>query len=241
MNNFKTLFAGELQRMQKYHIITASIVVAFFWIGALHLLETGDVSYLFSMIVFFDVVSMSIVMAGVTIFFEKQEGVLKSLFVSPIDKTEFISSKILGNLTSNFITIILVFLYAQIFREISISLIGLVGAVLLIGLFHALVGFLIIYKSRDFTELLVGMLLYFLVLMIPVMLEIFELITSRIFSNLLFLTPTKTSSVLLEGIIGQADLWELIISVVYLSVGSVILGYFVLKGFKDFAARESGV
>jgi len=241
MNNFKTLFAGELQRMKKYHILTASILVAFFWIGAIHLLEIGDISFLFAMVVYFDVVSMSIVMIGVTIFFEKQEGVLKTLFVSPINKSEFILAKILGNLVSNFITILIVYLYAIIFLEISISTIGLIGAVFLIGLFHSFIGFLIIYRSDDFTEMLIGMVMYFLIFMIPIILELFGVIESEIFSNLLFIIPTKTSAVLMEGILGTAKLWELMVSIIYLIAGSIILGYFVFKQFKNFAARESGV
>ena len=240
MYNLKTLLAGEIQRMQKYHILTASVLVAFFWIGALHLLETGDISYLFSMIVFFDVVSMSIIMVGLTIFFEKQEGVLQSIFVTPINKDEFISAKTLGNLLQNLITILIVYFYALIFQDINIHLLGLLGAMLLIGLFHSMVGFLIIYRCRDFTELLVGMAAYFLIFTIPIILEIFGVL-GDLASNLLFLLPTKASAVLMEGVTGQAQNWELVISVLYLIIGSVILGYFVRKQFKKFAARESGI
>ncbi len=240
MSNFKTLLVGELQRMQKYHILSASVVVAFFWIGALHLLDTGDVSYLFSMVVFFDVLSMSIVMVGVTVFFEKQEGVLRSIFVAPVNKKEFITAKTLGNLFSNYITILLVYLYAVIFQEISIHFLGLLGAVLLIGLFHSLVGFLIIYRCRDFTGLLVGMFAYFLVFTIPIVLQMFDVL-GDFFDYLLYLIPTKASAVLMEGVTGYAELWEILISVLYLGAGSIILGYFVFKQFKDFAARESGI
>ena len=240
MYNFKTLLTGELQRMQKYNILSASVLVAFFWIGALHLVETEDISYFFSLIVFFDVVSMSIIMVGVTIFFEKQEGVLQSLFVTPINKDEFISAKTLGNLMQNLITILIVYLYALLFQNISIHLLGLLGTMLLIGIFHSMVGFLIIYRCRDFTELLVGMAAYFLVFTIPIILEFFGVL-GDLAANLLYLLPTKASAVLMEGVIGQAENWEIIISIVYLLIGSLILGYFVRKQFKKFAARESGV
>ena len=240
MYNFRTLLAGELQRMLKYHILTASVLVAFFWIGALHLLETGDISYFFSLIVFFDVVSMSIVMVGVTIFFEKQEGVLQSIFVSPISKDEFISAKTTGNLLQNLITILIVYFYALLFQNININLAGLLGAILLIGLFHSLVGFLIIYYCRDFTELLVNMAAYFLIFTIPIILE-FMGVLGTLATNLLYLLPTKASAVLMEGVIGQAQTRELMLSVFYLIIGSLILGYFVRRKFKIFAARESGV
>ncbi len=240
MINFRSLLLGELQRLQKYHIITASIVVAFFWIGALHLLETGDITFFFTLVVLFDIVSMSIVLIGVTIFFEKQEGVLKSLFVAPISRAEFISAKTAGNLISNLITILLVYIYALIFTEISLNTAGLLGAIILIGIFHSLVGFLIIYRCQSFTELLIGMMKYFLVMMLPVMLEYLGVFTGEIISNLVYLVPTKASAVVIDGVTGTAGRGELLFSVLYLIVGSLVLAYFVFTGFKNFAARESG-
>ncbi|MFW5987950.1 MAG: ABC transporter permease [bacterium] len=241
MNNFAVLFSGELERMQKYHILTASVVVSFFWIGMIHLLEVPDITYLFTMVVFFDIVSMAIVLIGVTIFFEKQEGVLKSLFVSPISKTEFLISKISANLVSNLITIVIVYLYALVFKEIYVNIFGLLGAVLIIGVFHSLLGLLIVYRSQDFTELLIGMMKYFLVFMIPVVLEQFEVITSELYSNLLFIIPTKSSAVLVEAAAGYAEMWEILLSLIYLIIVSIVLGYIVFKKFNDFTIRESGV
>lgn len=241
MNNFLALFVGEVQRMQKYNILTASVFVSFFWIGMVHLLDVPDITFLFLMVVFFDLVSMSILMVGVTIFFEKQEGVLKSLIVSPISKIEFLSAKTIGNLVSNIVTISIVYIYAAIFQEINISIIGLLGTFLLVGVFHTLVGILLIYRSRDFTELLVKMMSYFLLFMIPVLFEQLNLITSRIYSYALYIIPTKSAATMLEAVAGNVELWEILLSVFYLSIGSVILGYFVIKKFKDFAIRESGV
>ncbi|MEJ6950802.1 ABC transporter permease [Natronospora cellulosivora (SeqCode)] len=241
MNNFLNLFIGEVQRMKKYHILSASVFVSFFWIGMVHLLNVPDITFLFLMVVFFDLVSMSILMVGVTIFFEKQEGVLKSLIVSPISKTEFLTAKTLGNLVSNIVTITIVYIYAIIFQDININLLAFIGAFFLVGLFHTFVGMLLIYKSRDFTELLVKMMTYFLLFMIPVVFEQFGLITSRLYSNVLYIIPTKSAATLLEAVAGNVDLWEILISVFYLSIGSIILGYFVFKKFKDFAIRESGV
>ena len=242
MNNFLNLLAGEIQRMKKYNVLAASVVVSFFWIGLIHLMEIPDITPLFTMIIFFDLVSMSIVMVGVTIFFEKQEGVLKSLFVSPISKAEFISAKTIGTLFSNFITILIVYLYAIIFKEININILGLIGAALLIGFFHTFLGILIAYKCKDFTELLIGMMKYFFIFMIPVALEQFSLITNQIYSYILYILPTKSSVTLMEAVGGNVDieLWEIILSTVYLSIGIVILAYFSFKKFKDFAIRESG-
>lgn len=241
MTAFLVLFLGEMQRMQKYHILTASVLVSFFWIGMLHLIEVPDITAFFMILVFFDIVSMAIVMIGVTIFFEKQEGVLKSLFVSPINRLEFISSKTVANLISNIITIAIVYLYAWIVQDINISLTGLFLAIILIGTFHSLVGFLIIYRSNDFTEMLIGMMKYFIIFMLPVSFEEFGLITSELYSNLLFLLPTKASSTLIAATAGGLETGEIVISAIYLLIGTLVLAYFVNKGFRKFVIRESGV
>ena len=241
MTAFLVLFLGEMQRMQKYHILTASILVSFFWIGMLHLIEVPDITAFFIILVFFDIVSMAIVMIGVTIFFEKQEGVLKSLFVSPINRLEFISSKTIANLVSNIITIAIVYLYAWIVQDVNINLAGLFFAIILIGTFHSLIGFLIVYRSNDFTEMLIGMMKYFIVFMLPVAFEEFGLITSEIYSNLLFLLPTRASSILITATTGGLETGEVVLSAIYLLIGTLVLAYFVNKGFRKFVIRESGV
>lgn len=241
MTVFLVLFIGELQRMQKYHVLTASILVSFFWIGMLHLIEVPDITGFFMLLVFFDIVSMAIVMIGVTIFFEKQEGVLKSLFVSPINRMEFISSKTIANLISNLITIGIVYLYALFIQDISINPVGLFFAIILIGTFHSLIGFLIVYRSNDFTDMLIGMMKYFIVFMIPISFEEFGLITSELYSNLLFLLPTKASSTLITATAGGLNTGEVVLATIYLFTGTLVLAYFVNKGFQKFVIRESGV
>ena len=76
MSNLATLFRGELERMKKYHILTASIVAALILFGVLYLINTDDVSSLFPLLLFIDATSMSILLIGATVFFEKQEGIL---------------------------------------------------------------------------------------------------------------------------------------------------------------------
>ena len=241
MTAFLVLFLGEMQRMQKYHILTASVIVSFFWIGMLHLIEVPDITAFFMILVFFDIVSMAIVMIGVTVFFEKQEGVLKSIFVSPINRLEFLSSKTIANLISNLLTIGIVYLYALFFQDIGINVIGLFLAIILIGTFHSLVGFLIVYRSNDFTEMLIGMMKYIIVFTLPIAFDEFGLITGEFYSNILFLLPTKASSTLINATAGGLDTGEIVLSAIYLLIGSLILAYFVNKGFRKFVIRESGV
>ncbi|EEG78719.1 fluoroquinolone export ABC transporter permease subunit [Dethiobacter alkaliphilus] len=241
MNSIAILMAGEMQRLKKYNILTASFTVALLWIGVLALTEIQDLSMILPLVLFLDATSMAMVLIGVTMFYEKEEGTIKTLLVSPINKVEYILAKTATNIFSNLITLALVYAYARIFREISINLAMLAAAVILISFFHSLVGFVLTYSSRDFTSLLVGMVKYTVVLMVPVILEQVGLIADETVSNLLLALPTKASMVMLNAAAHTPELWELLLAIGYLVAASAILFVYVVRRFDEYAVKESGV
>lgn len=241
MNNILYLFAGELQRMKRYNILGASIFLSIIWIGVLHFTEIRDVTIIFPLLIFLDATSMALLMVGVTMFFEKQEGVIKTLLVSPISKTEYIVAKTCSNIFSNLLTLVILYLYALFFKEINVNILGLIGAVILISLFHSFVGFILTYYSKDFTELLIGMIKYSFVFMIPILLEETGLIKNDVIQKLLYLIPTKAALILLNASTGGIQKNIIIYSSIYLIVTSALLYYVVYRKFDEFAIRESGV
>ncbi len=241
MRNFPALLAGELQRMVKYSIFAAGLVVALLWIGVLHFTDIEDVSGLFVLLLFVDATTMSILYAGVTVFFEKQEGSLKSLLVCPISRLEHVSSKVCGNVVVNLQTVVLLYLYAWYFKEISLSFWALAAAVALVAFFHALVGLVLTYYSETFTDLLMNMMKYAFLLMLPVLLDEIGVIQNALVQNLLYAIPTRASMTILTASGGGIDAPEVWLFAGYLIVGSAGLLWLVLKKFDKFAAKESGV
>jgi fluoroquinolone transport system permease protein len=241
MSNLVVLLQGEFQRMKKYNILGASILVAIIWIGVLHFSNLEDISNLFPLLIFLDSTSMSILMVGVTMFFEKQEGVLKTLLVSPISKAEYILSKTISNISSNILTLIFLYIYAVIFKEINVNILVLTLSVILIAFFHSMIGFLLTYYSKDFTDLLVGMIKYSFILMIPVLLNELGIIKNEIFSKVLYVIPTKSSMLLLNASATKINLIELLFAISYLVIGAWGLFRLVNKRFDAFAIKESGV
>lgn len=241
MNNFLVLLKGELVRMKKYNILAASFLVSLIWIGVLHFSELDEISTLFPLLIFLDATAMSMLMVGVTMFFEKQEGTIKALLVSPVSKTQYILAKTASNITSNITTLAILYLYARIFKVIDINIAGLFLAVILIAFFHSLIGFVLMYYTRDFTELLMGMLKFNFIFMIPVLLEQVGIIKNELVSKILFIIPTKVSMVLLNATAAPTDIWKIYFSIVYLLVVSLLLYLVVYKKFDEFAIKESGV
>lgn len=241
MNNLIVLFRGELERMKKYHVLGASFVVSLIWIGVLYFTEINEVSRIFPLLLYLDATSMSMLMIGVTMFFEKQEGTIKTLLVSPISKAEYIIAKAFANIVSNILTLIILYLYARFFKEIDLNIIGLFLAVIIVAFFHSLIGFILTYYSKDFTDLLMGMMKYVFVLMVPVLLEQVGLISNEIIQNILYAIPTKASMLLLQSSAGGVEAWETYLSMIYLVIGSILLYFVVSRKFDEFAIKESGV
>ncbi len=241
MSSFGVLFAGELQRMARYSIFGASILVAGLWVLVLHFTEVQDIGAILPLLLFVDAVSMAIILIGATIFFERQEGTLKTLLVSPISKTEYVLAKTSANIVSSLMTLVIVYSYAWFFREVNLSFAALLGAVALIAIFHSLVGFYLSYYSADFTDLLMGMFKYMLIFMIPVFFELAGLIKNEVLTRLMYVLPTRASMTLLQASGGGMEFWEVLFSAVYLVGISAILLATVLRKFDEFAVRESGV
>jgi fluoroquinolone transport system permease protein len=241
VGNVALLLAGELQRMARYHVLGAGFVVAIIWLVVLHFTEVIGVATMLPMLLFFDAVTMSIILIGVTLFFEKQEGTLRSLQVSPINRTEQVLAKTGGNIVNTLVTLVVLYLYAWIFKETPLSFIALFLAVLLVSAFHSLVGFLLTYRARGFTELLMGGLAYFFIFMMPVVFERIGLIQNSFVKGVLYLAPTKAAFILLNASGGGLETWEILFSIFYLLSASAVLLYFVLKKYNEFALKESGV
>lgn len=241
MSNLKTLFIGELKRLKKYNVLGFSILLSLIFIGVLHFTETLDITKIFPFLMYVDVTSMSILMIGVTMFFEKEEGTLKTLRVAPITKMEYILSKIFANIVTNIISLGILYFYAKLFKEININVFGLIFSVILVSFFHSLVGFILTYYCKDFTGLLIAMIKYSFVFMIPVLLEEFGMIESVIIKNLLYIIPTKTSLILLNASLGEIKNITIILNTLYLVILSILLCILVNKRFNEFAIRESGV
>ncbi len=241
MPNIFVLLLGEMRRLLRYNIMAASVVVALIWIGVLYLTEIPDITFIFPLLIFVDTTSMAILMVGVTIFFEKQEGSLRTILVTPITKFDYLLTKSIVTVVSSVVTLVILYFYATYFRELNLNFMAMLGSVILVSLFHSLVGFLLTYNSRDFTSLLINMMKYLVVFMIPTLLVNINIIQHDLLEKILYVAPTKAAMLLLYSSAGELALWELIYALAYMGLGSIILFIIVLKRFNHFAAKESGV
>lgn len=239
-----TLTLGELQRLNKYGVTTISFVVALMWFLLLFFIDDLDIlSMLLPFVVLIDATMMSIIYIGSVMFFEKSESTISTMMVTPVKKSDLIWSKVIANTISQTLSTFLVILVFMLVKDVEV-VVPLAILVLIVSIiFHSLLGFVFSYHAKDFTTMLVNMMIYVFVLSIPVFLYQFEiLLKGEIFEYILMITPTQWAVHLIEaafgGTIGVAFYVSLILMIL-----TTIVGYrfYVLPEFKRYAVRESGV
>lgn len=240
MNKFSTLVKGELLRLKRYNLLAASIFVSAIWVGILHFIEVENVTKFIPQLVFIDVTTMAMLLVGVTFIYERDEGTIRSILVSPISKSQYLLAKMITNIIPSIISLTIMYIYSKLFKVIDINYFLLLGGVILVAFFHSLIGFLLTYYSKDFTELIMTIMKMFLIFLLPVLLDEFKIVTNDIFSKLVYLLPTKSALMILMGTTGGIKTWEIVVSLIYMILGSIILYYLVWKNFDYYALKESG-
>lgn len=240
MNRFISLIKGELIRLKRYNLFAASLFVSAMWVGVLHFLPMEDVTNIIPQLVFVDVTTMAVLLVGVTFIYEREEATIRSILVSPILKSEYILAKAIANIIPSLLSLTIMFLYSKAFKTVNINYFAILGGVIIVAFFHSLVGFLLTYYSKDFTDLTMTIMKIFLIFLLPVILDEFNVITNKIFKKLVYIFPTKPTLMILMGATGSVKPLEIIGSIVYILLGSLILYYLVWRNFEKYALKESG-
>lgn len=242
MSNYLTLTFGELIRMKKYQVLPATVFIALLWMGFIYLVDSLYIHQLFSMLIYVDVTTMAILLVGVTMFFEKQEGTFRSFLVSPITKSEYLLAKGTSNCFANFVTLFLLFGFTYWLKDVKLNLLAFILAVAIIGFFHTILGVILSYYAKDFTSLIMRMMVYAFVFVLPVLFEQLGFIKNDFVAKLLYLLPTKSSMTLLNNAAAvPTEAWELYLSISYLIIATIVLFFVALKKFVQFAEKEGGL
>lgn len=240
MNKFLTLVKGEILRLIRYNLFSASLFVSIMWVGILHFINLDNVTLIVPQLIFLDVTTMAILLVGVTLIYERDEATIRSILTSPIAKSAYILAKSIANIIPSILSLTIMFVYARLFKTIDINYLLLLLGVILVAVFHSLMGFLITYYSKDFTDLLMKIVGIFFVFLLPVILDEFNIVNNEIFKKLVYLLPTKSALMVIMGTTGTIERPKIIISLIYLGLGSIILYYLVWKQFDFHALKESG-
>ena len=95
------LVQGELDRLKKYNLFTATTVVLLLWVGMTWLLEAEEIAAFVPLILLMDSTAMTVALVGATLFYEKKEHTLNSILVTPVREAEYILAKIIVSIINS--------------------------------------------------------------------------------------------------------------------------------------------
>jgi fluoroquinolone transport system permease protein len=244
MNRLFILIKGELQRLNKYHVTTVSFIVAIIWFLLLYFIDDIDIlKMMLPFVIMVDATMMSVIFVGSIMFFEKTESTFSTMLVTPVTNQELILSKAIANTIHNLLSTLLIILVFYIVKGVEVNWFFMIIALVLSIFFHSLLGFVFSFHSKDFTSMLVNVMIYSFLFTIPSALNFFGFIfKGEVWEHILLIAPTQAALKLIEVGFNSSIELKSVIGFLVLLIGS-ILGYrfYILPKFKEYAVRQSGV
>ncbi|HRX45599.1 MAG TPA: hypothetical protein P5091_06115 [Acholeplasmataceae bacterium] len=244
MNKLLLLIKGELTRLTKYHVTTVSMLVAVVWFLLLYFLDDQDLLMeMLPFVIIIDATMMSVIFIGSVMFFEKIESTFSTMLVTPVTNAELILSKAIANTLHSMFSSTLVILAFFFVKQVDVVWYIIIPGLALSIFMHSLLGFVFSFHSKDFTTLLVNVMIYSFVITIPVVLHYFDLILKAdIWDTLLLIVPTQAAIELIVSGFGTALDYKFVVAIIVLLLYA-ILGYYlyVKPKFKEYAVKQSGV
>ena len=222
MSKILILLKAEIVRLIKYKILLFGLIVTLIWLLLLAVVQENEAKALLPQLLVFDTGLMTIILLASSYFFEKQEGTLKALFVSPISLFQLLTSKVLSTLVSAMISMILMTLVMIIFHQYWLPLPLALLIVVISTIAHVAIGYPLIFISKDFMDLLTKytfLALFFLLPSILVSLEVIPVESLWI----AFLSPMYATQYLLSGLLAPIDFNLGLIAILMLLVPSLVL------------------
>lgn len=242
-NRIWTLVKGELLRLHKYNVLTISILVAFIWGVILFFLDMDILGKVLPLVLIVDATMMSIMYIGSVMFFEKTESTISTMLVTPSTNSELVLSKVLANTIHNLISSFLIIIVFVIFKDVKLNYLLMVVGIVLATAFHTILGFYMAYYQKNFTGMLVNIMIFSFALMVPSVLYQLNVIKADWFPYVLLINPIQAGAELINGgFDGYVFEWEYFFSLGYMLIGMILIYRFlVLPKFKDYAIKQSGV
>ena len=227
MNKIWRLYLGEMHRLFKYKIIFFGLIASVMWIAIIVLSDAETARGLVPILMVTDAGMMAILLLGASFYYEKQEGTIKSLLVSPTGLGQLLIAKIASAITSGLLSMVLVAGSAWIFHGISVNFLILAFYVIIIVGGNTAIGYLFILGSKDFMGMLVKFAGAMLLFYAPVLLVALKIIPEE-YDFLALLSPVSSGSLLIESLYTTASSGKVIFSAIYLAAIAVIVYPFVI-------------
>ena len=236
MKTFFALIKGEVIRLWRYQITLFGLIVSGIWIILLAVVNKEEANALLPQLIVLDSGLMAIILLGASYFYEKQEGTMKALLVSPTSPSILLTSKIIGTLMGNLLSVVLMWLTMVIIHQSIFPLLPALGLVMIITITHISIGYVLIYWSKDFMDLLLKYTFVVLILFIPTILVSLNILTDGL-ENLAYLSPTYSGQILIAQLWNTSTASITVAWLLTILYPLVLFPFYILPQFRKEAIR----
>lgn len=235
------LIKGEMNRLVKYKIALVGIIVSLMWVGMLAAADKESATLLAPMLIFTDAGMMSVLLLCAGMYFEKQEGTLKTTIITPVKLSDVIFSKIIASTLLGLVSATLVSLAVILMYGISIDFLILIVGVILVVVFNSAIAIILSIYSKNFSMMLVNYMFFVLILILPTLLISVGAFgqLGEVASWLILLSPMQSCQFMISSAYVSYDLLKLVASMIYaVAVFFILYKFVILRRFKKYVMEE---
>jgi len=237
------LVKGELSRLNKYNVFSISILVAIIWGIVLFFLNEEALGAILPFVLVIDATMMSIMYIGSVMYFEKSESTISTMLVTPTTNKELVMSKVIANTFHNAFSASLIIIVFIIFRDVDVSIILVFLGIISTTTFFTIAGLCLSYFQKDFTGMLVNIMILMFGFGIPMALYQLKILKADFWEYIMMINPMQAGAeVITIAFDGYEFTYKYYISLAYMIIGAIILYYkFAIPKFQKYAVKQSGV
>ena len=167
------------------------------------------------------------------VLFEKGEGVLEGLVVTPLKIKEYLISK---TATLTFLALLENLLIVILVYGFGIAVLPLITGIVFMSVIYVLIGFVVVARYDSISEYLLPSSFFIGVLQLP-WIGYFELWNPHLF----YVFPTQGPLLLLKWGFEPIEPWQIVYAVASSAVSTVIFYVLAQRSFRAFIVKTRGV
>lgn len=238
MKNLPRLFAGETKRLVSYKILPVGLATSLLWVVVFLFLSKADARSIAPLLIYVDITIMAVLLVGASNHLERQDGTIRTMLVLPVSLGEILSAKVLASMVLGLQSALIASAALFLIHGITYNYAWLLLFVLLSGVAHAAIGFLLTLHSKDFSSMLLLLMAYMMLFNAPSILFFFGVIDGK-YDWLLMISPSHVSNLLISSCVsGSYDWGKTAAGCTWLAVlSAALLRFAVYPRFRRNAVR----
>lgn len=229
MKKLLTALRWDFIRQMRYNIIGIMLVVTALYVGMLYFMPAEYKDVLLIFLIFNDPTALGMIFIGSLILFEKGDGTLHALVVTPLEKSAYLLSKAISLST---IALGASLLMALLVHGWSTNIGYLLLGVGLTSMLFVFIGIIAVAGCRSFNQYLLRIVVYMVPLSLPLL--NFMGITDTYWW---YVFPTQGTLLLLEASFGTVPFWKIMYSILCLMIWALATYFIALRVFKKDITR----